>query len=378
MTASDARYYLGFNLVPGIGPMRLARLIERCGSVEAAWHAGPGELTAAGLDARSSAALLETRRHCNLDAELERAAAARVRLLTIADPDYPMLLAQTPAPPPLLYVRGALTSADDWALAIVGTRGPTSYGKEATRRLAADLAGAGVTVVSGLALGVDTIAHGAALEAGGRTIAVLGCGVDVAYPERNQRLAAAIVENGALVSEYPLGTKPMPANFPPRNRIISGLTLGTLVVEAGAKSGALITVEFALEQGRDVFAVPGSIFSKASEGTNRLIRNGAGLVTQAIDILEALNLGVMSAQREVRAELPEDPTEAALLELLSYEPQHADSLGRAAGLPAPAVSAALTMLELKGYVRQVSSMEFVLAREQRAEYDVDYSTEQHD
>ncbi len=369
MTISPhTRYYLGFNLVPGIGPIRLMRLIERCGSVEAAWYADPGDLAAAGIDAKISKALLDARRSIDLDAALERVISAGVQLLTVADAHYPALLAQIPAPPPLLYVRGSISSADNWGVAIVGTRAPSSYGKEATRYFATDLASSGVTIVSGLALGIDAIAHTAALDAGGRTIAVLGCGVDVPYPERNQRLAQRIIEQGALVSEYPLGMKPMPSNFPPRNRIISGLSLGTLVIEAGLKSGALITVDFALEQGRDVFAVPGSIFNKTSEGTNRLIRNGAGLVTHASDLLEALNLGVASAQQEIRAELPDDPTEAALLELISYEPQHADLLGRAANLPAPIVAATLALLELKGYIRQVAAMEYVLVREEPEEY----------
>jgi DNA processing protein len=366
--APHTRYYLGFNLVSGIGPTRLARLIERCGSVEAAWHAGPGELMAAGLDGKVGAALLEARRTLDLDAELERVVQAGAHLLTIADPEYPPLLAQIPAPPPLLYVRGTLAGADEWAVAVVGTRVPTSYGREATRRIVADLTVNSVTIVSGLALGIDTVAHTAALENGGRTLAVLGCGVDVRYPERNQRLAAQIIEQGAMISEYPIGTQPAATNFPPRNRIISGLTLGTLVVEAGEKSGALITVDFALEQGRDVFAVPGSIFSARSGGTNRLIRNGAGLVTAGQDILESLNLTAAPVQQEIAAAIPEDPMEAALLAQLSVEPQHADHLSRASGMPASMVASTLAMLELKGYIRQVAPMEYVLARETQAVY----------
>jgi DNA processing protein len=293
---------------------------------------------------------------------LKRAEDAGTQLLCVEDQAYPTLLQQIPQPPPLIYVRGALTPADEWSLAVVGTRSPTTYGKEAARRVVGDLAGAGISIVSGLALGVDAIAHGAALEVGGRTIAVLGSGVDLPYPERNRRLAAQIVEQGALISEFPLGTLPVPTNFPARNRLISGLAQGTLVVEAGARSGALITVQFALEQGRDVFAIPGQIFSRASEGTNRLIRDGAGLVTQAGDVLDALNWTKATAQQEVKLALPDDPTEAALLALISYNPQHIDELSRAAGLPTPSASAALAMLELKGLVRQASAMQYVLAR----------------
>jgi DNA processing protein len=221
-----------------------------------------------------------------------------------------------------------------------------------------------------LAIGVDTVAHKAALEAGGRTIGVLASGLDQVYPERNRPLAEQMIASGALVSEFPLGTRPIPQLFPVRNRIISGLTLGTLVIEAGVQSGALITVRYALEQGRDVFAVPGSIFSPKSEGPNQLIRDGAGLVTRGLDLLEALNLTTLAAQQEVQAALPDDPTEAALLELVSYEPQHVDAIGRQAGLPITVVSSTLAIMELKGLVRQAGVMQYVLAREEREEYQV--------
>ena len=223
----------------------------------------------------------------------------------------------------------------------------------------------------GLAIGVDTIAHTAALEAGGRTIAVLASGLDQVYPERNRELAEQIIARGALVSEFPIGTRPIPQLFPVRNRIISGLSLGTLVTEAGVQSGALITVRYALEQGRDVFAIPGPIFSPKSAGPNQLIRDGAGLVTQAQDILEALNLSAAEIQQEVQVAFPEDPTEAALLDLVSYEPQHVDELRRQSDLPITVVSSTLAIMELKGLVRQAGAMQYVRAREERGEYQVD-------
>lgn len=356
------RYYLGFNLTPGIGPARLGRLIELFGSVKAAWEAPTGNLIAVGLEAKSIEALLATRARLDLDAELARAEQLGVRLLCIEDEAYPMLLRQIPQPPPLLYVRGTLANTDDWALAVVGTRGPTDYGKEVTRRLVTELASAGVTIISGLALGIDARAHQAALEANGRTIAVLACGVDVPYPETNRALAERITASGALVSEFPLGLAPIPNNFPARNRLISGLARGTLVVEAGEPSGALITVEFALEQGREVFAVPGPIHSSKSAGTNKLIRNGAALVSSAADILQDLNWTAATAQQEARQALPEDPIEAALLGLIGYEPRHIDELGREAGFAAPAASAALAMLELKGFIRQAGPMQYVLVK----------------
>ncbi|HEY0737990.1 MAG TPA: DNA-processing protein DprA, partial [Herpetosiphonaceae bacterium] len=248
------------------------------------------DLAAAGLDSRSIEALVQTRRTLDLEAEHERVTAAGVRLISRDDPDYPPLLAQTSNPPFLLYVRGTLTELDRWSVAVVGTRQASTYGKEVTRKLVAGLVSSGITVVSGLALGIDAVAHSAALAAGGRTLAVLGSGVDQIYPQTNYNLGTAILQQGALLSEYPVGTLPTATNFPPRNRLIAGLSLGVLVIEAAAKSGALITAQFAAEQGRDVFAVPGNIFSQRSEGTHRLIKDGATLVSSVDDILEVLNL----------------------------------------------------------------------------------------
>lgn len=355
-------YYLGFNCIPGIGPVRTYRLIELCGSVEAAWNASNSELASAGFDARLVESLLAARRKFDLEAMLESALKRDIQVICREDPDYPMLLSHIPNPPPLLYLRGNLLPTDQWALAVVGTRKPTAYGREVTRRFVAELCQAGITIVSGLAMGIDTVAHSHAIEAGGRTIAVLGCGVDIAYPERNQALAERICEQGALISDYPLGTKPMSNNFPPRNRIISGLSLGTLVVEAGQRSGALITVDFALEQGREVYAVPGSIYSETSLGTNELIRNGATLASSPQVILDDLNLSGALVQQEIAEIVPNDPIEAEILKWLSPNPMHIDELGRASGLSSSQLLAALSMLELKGSVRQIGGMQFVKAR----------------
>lgn len=357
----NTRYYLGFNYVNGIGPVRLDRLIEQCGSIEAAWHASIAELMAIGLEPKLIEALVETRRTLDLNREMERLQRAGVALIDRENPAYPVALRHIPSPPPLIYVRGALSDVDSWSVAVVGTRQPTAYGREATRRLTTGLVEAGVTIISGLALGIDSIAHTAALDAGGRTLAVLPCGVDLVYPERHDALARRIADHGALISEFPPGTRPTPQLFPVRNRLISGLARGVLVVEAGVKSGALITVDYALEQGRDVFAVPGPIFSPRSEGTNRLIRNGAGLVTCAGDILEALDMSTAASQQEVRAALPDDPVEAAVLALVGYEPLHIDDLQRRTSMPVYEVSATLTVLELKGFVRQCAPMCYVLA-----------------
>jgi DNA processing protein len=233
------------------------------------------------------------------------------------------------------------------------------------------LARSGVTVVSGLAYGIDTEAHRTAVNAGGRTVAVLGCGVDIIYPTENRKLGQSIIENGAIVSEYPLGTNPDSGNFPRRNRIISGLSLGVLVVEGAIQSGARITIDYALEQGRDVFAIPGPILRKSSAGPNYLIQNGAKLVTHVNDILEELNLTMIAQQSEARAIIPDNEVEAILLEQLSTEPVHIDELGEATGLSAPEVSSALTMMELKGKVQQVEGMNYVIARESNVKYIVE-------
>jgi DNA processing protein len=368
---NDIRYWIGFNKVTGIGAARLRALLDYFGDLEIAWQASAVDLQQAGLDRRSLTSLLEARRTLDLDAEVERLQRAGVHVLTWEDPDYPPHLRQVYNAPPVLYVRGRIEKRDEWAVAIVGTRRASVYGKEAAQMLSAGLARAGVTVVSGLARGIDAVAHRACLDAGGRTIAVLGCGVDTIYPQQNAHLAAEMAKQGALVSEYALGTKPEARNFPPRNRIISGLTLGTIVVEADLGSGALITADFAAEQGREVFAVPGSVFARSSRGTNALIQQGAKMVCSVADVLEELNLTMVSEQAQVRAVIPENETEALLLSHLSAEPIHVDNLGRAVRLPIAQVTSTLALMELKGMVRQVGGMSYVLAREKGIEYVIE-------
>ncbi len=367
----ELKYWLGFSLVKGIGPVRFRTLLEYFGNAKEAWDARPEELARAGLDRRSLENLLALRKRISLDQEMEKVQRAGIRLITWKDEDYPYNLRHVDNPPFLLFVKGSLMPQDEWAIAVVGTRKPSVYGREATRFLVEPLARNGITIVSGLAKGIDGLAHQVALEAGGRTIAVLGSGLDVIYPPEHKALAQAIAENGALVSEYPLGTPPEATNFPPRNRIISGLAKGVLVVEAGESSGALITAEFALEQDREVFAVPGSIFYKTCRGTNRLIQQGAKLVLSVEDILEELNISAVKAKEEVRAAVPTTDTESLILSHLSSEPTHIDEIKRATGLSISEVSSTLAIMEIKGLVRQVGGMHYVLARESRAEYFVD-------
>jgi DNA processing protein len=369
---TDVKYWVGFNIVPGIGPARLGKLLDHFGDPETAWHAPSLELARAGLDRKSLQNLLAMRAKLDLDAEMRRLEDVGAHVLTLRDDNYPRLLRQINLPPPVLYVKGSYLPEDDWSIAVVGTRRAKTYGREVTRYLVGGLARNGISIVSGLARGIDSEAHRTSLEAGGRTIAVLGCGIDIIYPQENVGLARDIVAAGALMSEYPLGTKPDRKNFPPRNRIISGLALGTLVTQAGEGSGALITAYFALEQGREVFAVPGSLLDRGCSGTNRLIQQGeAKLVLRVEDVLEELNLTMVSQQAEVRAVVPENRTEALLLQHLSEEPVHVDELGRASGLPIAQVSGTLALMELKGLVRQTGAMNYVLAREGRIEYTVD-------
>jgi DNA processing protein len=346
-------------------------LLEYYGDVKTAWQARADQLRAVGLDKRSVDNLVKARQTLDLEAEVAKLSRLNISVLTWDSSDYPELLKTISDPPITLYIRGNLMPQDEWALAVVGTRRATAYGKECTRMLVSGLVENGITVVSGLAYGIDTEAHRTAVKSGGRTIAVMGCGVDIIYPAENRKLAQAIVENGAIISEYPLGTNPESGNFPRRNRIISGLSLGVLFVEGSHQSGARITTDFALDQGREVLAVPGSILRKVGSGPNFLIQNGAKLVTSVEDILEELNLTMIAQHSEARAIIPDNETEALLLEQLSSDPTHIDYLGEATGLPAPDVASTLTLMELKGMVRQVGGMNYVIARESGVHYAVD-------
>lgn len=367
---SDRRYWVGFNLVKGIGAVRLQALRDHFGDLAVAWQAPADALRAAGLSPKLAERVAQVRSSVDLDKYLAQAAAQGITVLTWEDDDYPARLKEIDQPPPVLYVRGALTDKDSWAVAVVGTRRVSAYGRQVTEQLAAFLAGNGVTVVSGLARGVDAIAHQSALKAGGRTLAVLGCGVDRVYPPEHAQLAGKMMESGALLSDYAPGTPPDASNFPPRNRIISGLAKAVVVVEAGETSGALITAQFAVDQGREVFAVPGNILAPQSKGANRLIAQGARPMLSARDLLDVLEMTRVTEQRAVRSAIPGDETEACLMEVLSHEPLHMDEIRNLTGLPIERVSATLVMLELKGLARQVGGMNYVAVREEQAEYKV--------
>jgi len=367
--AQDLKYWVAFNHVPNLGAVRYRALESHFPDLEHAWRAPFGELRAAGLDESVARTIVTHRDSISPDGVMEKLEKCGGYALNWHDPQYPAKLAEIYDPSPVLYVRGSLEASDERSLAVVGTRKATAYGKEAASILCRDLASNGVAVISGLARGIDSIAHRAAIDAGGRTIAVLGTGVDTIYPPEHSMLARDIIEHGALVSEYPLGTSPKAQHFPQRNRLISGMTLGTLVIEAGDRSGALITVSHALEQGRDVFCVPGNIFSPASRGTNALIQEGAKAVVSYTDILEELNLNAVAFQMEMRGlAQPDNEDEARILGHVTHEPLHIDELGRLSDLPIHMVTSVLAMMELKGLVKQVGGMHYTRVSEVARQY----------
>ena len=368
MRLDKKAYWVGFNLVKGIGAVRLKQILDFFGSLEVAWNSPIDGFISAGLPQKAIENLQKVRSQVDLDVIMGNIEKKKIKVLTWEDADYPRRLKEINQAPPVLFINGSINVEDDWAVAVVGTRRVTPYGRQIAVEIARFLAENGVTVVSGLARGVDAIAHQSSLQAGGRTIAVLGNGVDITYPPEHAKLAKEIISQGALVSDYPIGTPPDGVNFPPRNRIISGLSLATVVVEAGERSGALITAEFAVEQGREVFAVPGSILTPQSEGTNKLIEQGARPLLKMKEIIEVLKLEQIPEKQTTRKINPINPSEKRLLDFLSHEPVHVDELSNLAGLPISEVSATLTMMELKGLVSQVGGMNYVAAREAKGYY----------
>jgi DNA processing protein len=362
------RFWVGFNLVKGIGAVRFHTLLETFGDASRAWQAPAKALIAAGISQKITANLVKMRSQIDLEQIWNNIQAKGIQVITWEDETYPRYLREIEQPPPVLYLLGNFVPDDDWSVAVVGTRRVTAYGRQVAEELASTLARSGVTVVSGLARGIDAVAHQAALNAGGRTLAVLGNGVDRIYPPEHRKLGERIAAQGALISDYPPGTPPEAGNFPPRNRIISGLARAVVIVEAGLDSGALITASFAAEQGREVFAVPGNINAPQSQGTNRLIRDGAYPLLSPQDVLELLNLSMATEQRAARTALPSDAGEIQLLQVLGHQPLHVDDIRIQTGMPIEKVTSTLAMMELKGMVRQVGGMNYVAVREPGEEY----------
>ncbi len=348
---SDTKYWVALSLVSELGARRIRLLYERFGSAGAAFTASQSDLSLSGLPARAVAALLAERERIDPEKHWTTLLQEGYGVTTLADEDYPGLLRQIYDPPALLFYRGDLSVLQAPCVAIVGSRKATAYGRSAATKLSADLARAGVVVVSGMARGIDTHAHQGALQDGGITAAVLGCGLDICYPPENLRLREKIVQSGVLLSEFPPRTEPRAQHFPLRNRVISGLSLATVVVEAAEKSGALITADCALEQGREVFAVPGSIHSPYSRGCHKLLKEGAAMLEVANDVLLELGLAPSVPERESRPKLTVE--QQKVLAGLAFEPVHFDELLQSLRITAPLLAALLVELELLQVIRKL-------------------------
>lgn len=357
---TEKDYFVALNLAPGIGSARLKILLKHFKKAEKVWQTESRILR----EILGESVFQKFENFRQKTAPKEKVAEIEgkgIKIITISERAYPKRLKQIFDPPAVLYIKGSL-EADELALAVVGSRKITAYGKEVTKLLVSQLADANFTIVSGLARGVDSLAHQTALEVGLRTIAVLGCGVDIVYPPENKKLALEIERNGALVAEVPPGTPPSRGYFPARNRIISGLSLGVLVTEAGTESGSLITASQALEQNREVFAVPGPIYSQLSKGPSELIKQGAKLVTSAKDILDELNFDTDFKEQKAKLIRGENEQENLIIGLLSNEIKHIDQLSRETKMPTSEVGSLLLSLELRGFVKNLGGGNYSLFR----------------
>lgn len=363
MKENSLQYWLAWNKISDIGPKRFSKLIEYFGSPDVAWQAKSGEISKIlNLSSKISSRLFEEKNNIIPERELDLIHKFKVNVLTIEDAQYPKNLKTIHYPPPVLYFKGTITESDKSSISIVGSRKATYYGKMVAEKLSKDLALAGLTIISGLARGIDTAAHKGTLSVNGRTIAVLGCGINHIYPPENRRLAQEIQESGAVISEFPLFTLPERQNFPRRNRVISGLSLGTVVVEAAEKSGALITADFALDQGREVFAIPGNINSPLSNGSHNLIKQGAKLVNNYQDILEEIHIALpqKTAEKEVAAkDISLTEEEKIIYRLITKEPVQIDEIIATSKLPAGKVSEMLLNLELKDLIKEIEGKRFI-------------------
>jgi len=359
----DIEDWVRLNLIPGVGPIRFFNLLSHFGSPSEALKAGENELTTVqSVDKITARNIVKYRDKVKPDKEIEKIKEMPGDIICFLDDGYPALLRNISHPPPLLYIQGEM-KADEKMVAIVGTRLPSAYGRVITRQIAGDVARAGITVVSGLAKGIDSEAHIGALE-GGRTVAVLGSGLSNIYPRENKELAERITKSGAVISEFPMNAKPEAGHFPRRNRIISGLSYGVVVAEAPIGSGALITASHAASQGRDVMAVPGPVNARTSKGTNKLIKDGAYLVEDSEDVLTYLGFSER-APDYVEETMPTsfDETQQKIFSVLSAtEPVHIDDITRLTGLSSSVVSSALMEMELAGFIVHLGSMMFVKSR----------------
>lgn len=351
----DAKYYNAFSLIGEIGPIKFKKLAFYFKNLENAWHASAQELEGSGIGKRLSDKIAGMRPAIYPEKEWEKLIKEQIAAITINDKNYPKLLKETYDPPAILYIKGKLSDALNFPLAVVGSRKVSTYGIQAIKDIVGGLARSGLSIVSGMAYGVDTAAHEAALSNGAKTIAVLASGLDSYNLSSRKQIAEKIIANGAIVSEYPLGKPAMKHQFPIRDRIIAGLTPAVLVIEAREKSGSLITPRLALEANRDVFAVPGSIYSPGSVGTNNLIKSGAKAITKYEEILEELGLTKDKECINNKSIVPASPEEKTILSLLSTEPLHIDAIAQKAKNSAKKISSALTLMEIKGMVKNLGN-----------------------
>jgi DNA processing protein len=364
LNPSELKSWLALFTVPNVGPIRFTSLVKHFGSPEAVLSAPEKELDVFPDVGPIIASNIKTKVDWKLaEKQLELMEKNQVQLLTFKDEAYPENLRLIYDPPPFLFIKGEIKEEDKNAIAIVGSRAASQYGKKIAEKIGRELAKRGITIISGLAWGIDSIGHLAALKENSRTIAVFGSGLDVIYPSENKKLAEKIIRNGAIISEFFLGTKPERPNFPRRNRLISGLSLGVIVIEAGPKSGALLTAQHALEQNREVFAVPGNIGAKTSEGTNKLIKEGAKLVTKVEDILEELKM-LATLQQKEKGRIEKDlcqlsEAERNIYNLIADEPYHIDKIAQNTKVTTSQALSTLLSLELKGFIKQLSGKMFV-------------------
>ncbi|MEA2097996.1 MAG: DNA-processing protein DprA [Patescibacteria group bacterium] len=356
------KYYNAFNLIPQMGPLRFKKLCDYFNTIEDAWNANSLEYEKAGLEKNVIEKIIQLKKEISPEKEFEKLTKENIKIITKEDDLYPKLLKEIHSAPALLYYRGKMIE-DKFTIAIVGSRKVSIYGRQVASQLARELSQAGLTVVSGMALGTDGIAHRECLKLKNRTIAVLGGGINTnsIYPSSNYQVAKEIISGGgAIISEYPIGTPPLKQHFPARNRIVSGLSLGVLVIEAAERSGTSIIVKFALEQNREVFAVPGNIYSLASKGSNNLIKLGAKLITKAEDVLEELNLESIIKIKKAQEIIPDNEEEALILKnLFPDSPIHIDQLAKTIKMNVTATSSLLTLMEIKGKVKNIGGMRYI-------------------
>jgi DNA processing protein len=369
----ELRYWLALTFIKDIGPVTCKRLLSAFGSPQKIFEARLNELKDIEDIGESRAEkILKFNSWNRVEKEIRAINLKNIRILKYTDKEYPVPLRQIDDSPVILYTKGNFIEEDKYAIAIVGSRRMTDYGRKVAETIAFEIASRGLTVISGMARGIDTSSHKGALKAGGRSIAVLGCGIDRPYPPENVKLLESLSDSGCVISEFPIGTPPNKENFPRRNRLISGLSMGVLVVEATDNSGSLITAQYALEQGKEVFAVPGNIISKNSEGTNNLIKNGAKLVQKTDDILEELSpvlKDILKSDKNFpernfplnidRLEITDE--EKAICKIIGNDSKHIDIIARESGMSPAELSGILLNLEMKGIIKQIEGKRFCMS-----------------